>query len=295
MKSASLRPLLGALALGLAGAASAEPLFGLTTTNSLLGFDSASPGTVSSISITGLQAGEQLLGIDFRPATQTLYALGSTSRLYSLNTSTGAATQVGSAGAFTLSGTAFGFDFNPTVDRIRVTSNTGQNLRLNPNDGTLTATDTPLAYATGDANAGAAPRVVGSAYTNSFAGATTTTLYAIDANLDILATQIPPNNGTLNTIGALGFNTSDLVGFDISPLSGLSFASLTAPGGSSSQLFAINLATGAATLVGTIGGGVALADIAMAAPIPEPETYALMMAGLLAVSAAERRAKQRRA
>ena len=295
MKAFPLRPLLGALALGLATAAAAEPLIGLTTSNSLLGFDSASPGTISSVSITGLQAGEQILGIDFRPATQTLYGLGSTSRLYSLSTTTGAATQIGSAGAFALSGTAFGFDFNPTVDRIRVTSNTGQNLRLNPNDGTLAATDSVLAFAAGDANAGTAPRVVGSAYTNSFAGATTTTLYAIDANLDVLATQIPPNNGTLNTLGLLGFNTSDLVGFDISPLSGLSFASLTAPGGTGSQLFAVNLANGAATLIGSIGGTVALADIATAAPIPEPETYALMMAGLLVVSAAARRAKKRKA
>ena len=295
MTALPLRPLLGALALGLATAAAAEPLIGLTTTNSLLGFDSASPGTISSVSITGLQAGEQILGIDFRPATQTLYGLGSSNRLYSLNTMTGAATQMGSAGAFTLSGTAFGFDFNPTVDRIRVTSNTGQNLRLNPNDGTLAATDSGLGFAVGDANAGTAPRVVGSAYTNSFAGATTTTLYAIDSNLDILATQIPPNNGTLNTLGPLGFNTADLVGFDISPLSGLSFASLTAPGGASSQLFAINLATGGATLIGSIGGAVALADLATAAPIPEPETYALMLGGLLAVSAAARRAKRRSA
>ena len=36
-----------------------------------------------------------------------------------------------SAGPFgALNGTAFGFDFNPTVDRIRIVSNAGQNLRL---------------------------------------------------------------------------------------------------------------------------------------------------------------------
>jgi hypothetical protein len=222
------------------------------------------------------------LGIDFRPADHVLYGLGSTSRLYRLDPTTGAATQIGSAGAFTLSGTAFGFDFNPTVDRIRVVSNNGQNLRLNPNDGTLTSIDTPLAYAAGDVNAGATPRVVGSAYTNNFAGATTTTLFAIDANLDILATQSPPNAGTMNTVGALGFNTSDLVGFDISPLTSVSFASLTSPTGA--QLFTINLWTGAATLLGTIGLNVTLADISVAAtPIPEPETYVLIAVGLLAL------------
>ena len=72
----------------------------------------------------------------------------------------------------------------------------------------------------------------------------------------------PPNNGTLNTVGALGFNTSDLVGFDISGASGVAFASLTTPAGNFSQLFTINLATGAATLVGNIGGGIPLVALA---------------------------------
>jgi hypothetical protein len=296
MRAFLFRPLACLFALALSATASAEGLVGLTTTNRLVAFDSATPGSiVASIAITGLQANETILGIDFRPANHVLYGLGSTSRLYSLDPTTGAATQIGSAGAFTLNGTAFGFDFNPTVDRIRVVSNNGQNLRLNPNDGTLAATDTALAYAAGDVNASATPRIVGSAYTNNFAGATTTTLFAIDANLDVLATQNPPNAGTMNTVGALGFNTSDLVGFDISPLTGVSFASLTAPAGGTSQLFTINLGNGAATLVGTVGLNVTLADISVAAtPIPEPETYALIAAGLLALRVVALRRQRRR-
>ena len=265
--------------------AQAELLTGLTTTNVLETFDSAAPGTiVTSVGVTGLQAGETILGIDLRPATGGLYALGSTSRLYLINPTTGTATQVGSAGAFTLSGTAFGFDFNPTVDRIRVTSDAGQNLRLNPNDGTLTATDTALAYAAGDPNAGATVRIVGSAYTNNVAGAISTTLFAIDSNLNILATQgsptISPNTGQLFTRGGLGFDTSDLVGFDISGLSGVAFASLTAPGAAGSQLFTIDLTTGAGTLVGTIGGGVPLTGLASAVGVPEPGTLLLSVVGL---------------
>lgn len=205
-----------ALLLGGAGPIYAGTIFGLTSTNTLIRFDSATPGAVTTIgAITGLQAGEGLLGIDFRPANLLLYGLGSTSRLYTINTATGAATQVGSAGAFTLTGTSFGMDFNPTVDRIRVVSDADQNLRLNPNDGTLTATDGVLAYAGLDPNSSINPNVVGSAYTNNFAGATTTTLYGIDSNLDILVIQNPPNAGTLNTVGPLGFNVTDRVGFDI--------------------------------------------------------------------------------
>jgi len=279
----------GALCAG-APMASAELVTGLTVTNTLVTFDSATPGAVSApVAITGLGAGEFLVAIDRRPATGQLYGLGSASHLYGINAVTGAATQVGSSGAFTLSGTAFGFDFNPTVDRIRVTSTTTQNLRLNPNDGTLAATDSALAYAAGDPNVGATPRIVGSAYTNNFSGATTTTLYDIDSNLDILATQNPPNNGTLNTVGALGFNTSDLVGFDISGLTGTAFASLTAPGAATSSLFTVNLATGAGTLVGTIGASVALLDIAVTAAVPEPSITISTTLGLVVLAFALRR------
>src|SRR5262249_44051896 len=140
-------------------------------------------------------------------ATRQLYALGSTSRLYVVNTFTGNATLVG-AGPFTptLNGTSFGFDFNPTVDRIRIVSDADQNLRLNPATGGAGIVDTALAYAVGDPNAAQNPFIGASAYTNNFAGAAATTLYGIDAALDILVIQNPPNGGVLNTVGALGVN-----------------------------------------------------------------------------------------
>lgn len=292
----SLRTLgmLSAFGIGMCGVAHAEVLTGVTTTNQLVTFDSATPGTINtSVAITGLQAGESIQGIDYRPANGLLYALGSSSRIYQINTTTGTATQVGSAGSFTLSGTAFGFDFNPTVDRVRVVSDTDQNLRLNPNDGTLTATDTALVYASGDPNAAANPNVVGSAYTNNFAGSVLTTLYGIDSSLDILAIQNPPNAGVLNTVGALGFNTSNLVGFDVSGLTGTAFASLTAPGGNASQLFTINLGTGAATLVGTIGGGVPLGGLSaqVGAAVPEPGTWLMLLFGFGLMGMTLRRAR----
>ena len=254
---ALLMLILGPLVLGWSRA-EAESLTGLTTTGNLVTFDSATPGTIdTSVAITGLQAGETLLGIDRRPANGLLYGLGSTSRLYTINTTTGLATSVGATPfAPALSGTAFGFDFNPVPDRIRVVSTDTSNFRLNPNDGTLAGTDTPLSYAAGDSGAGLTPRVVGSAYTNNFNGTAVTTLFGIDSNRDVLVMQggpngMPsPNGGVLTTIGAgLGFNTSDLVGFDISGITGVAFASLTPPTGGASQLFTIDLTTGAATLV----------------------------------------------
>ena len=230
--------------------------YGLTNTNQLVRFNTARPNTIlSTTAITGLQGGENLLGIDFRPANGQLYGLGSTSRLYTINPSTGAATQVGASGLFTLTGTDFGFDFNPTVDRIRVVSNTGQNLRLNPNDGTLAATDTPLNPGT--------PQVTAAAYINNFAGATVTTLYDIDSGNDTLYTQNPPNNGTLVPVGALGIDITSVNGFDIAAGNNTALAAVQLTGGTSSQLYAINLTTGAASFVGPIGGGVPLRGLAL--------------------------------
>lgn len=229
-----------------AGSANAATAFGVNAANQLVRFDTATPGTVVNIgTITGVQAGETIVGIDFRPFNGQLYALGSTSRLYTINLTSGAATQVGTAGAFTLSGTDFGFDFNPTVDLIRVVSNTGQNLRLNPNTGALAATDTPL-------NPGV-PNVNAAAYTNNFAGATSTTLYDIDTTTNSLYTQNPANNGTLQLVGPLGVISTSSNGFDISSFGGPAFAALTV--GGVSGLYTINLGTGTATLVGVIGGG----------------------------------------
>jgi hypothetical protein len=293
---AGLAMALGSLALG-AGRAEAESLTGLTTTGNLVTFDSASPGTIgSSVAITGLQTGETLLGIDRRPANGLLYGLGSTSRLYTINTTTGVATSVGATSfAPALTGTAFGFDFNPVADRIRIVSTDSTNFRLNPNTGTLAATDAPLANAAGDSGAGLTPRVVGSAYTNNFDGTALTTLYGVDSNRDVLVMQggpdgtPSPNGGVLTTIGAgLGFDTSDLVGFDISGTSGVAFASLTPPTGGASQLFTIDLTNGTATLVGSIGGGPTLTGLAAgvgSATVPEPAGVALLGIGVLGLIA----------
>lgn len=243
------------------GSTSNFVVYGLTTGNNLVRFNSSRANTIlSSVPITGLQGGENLLGIDFRPATGQLYGLGN-SRIYTINTNTGAATLVGGL-TTPLVGTNFGFDFNPVPDRIRITSDLEQNLRANPNDGT-NVVDGVLAYAVGDPNAVQNPNIVASGYTNSFAGSTVTTLYNIDSGLGILAIQNPPNNGTLNTVGNLGLNITGEAGLDIHPGNNTALAALQVQGSTNSALYTINLTTGRATILGPIGGGAVIRDIAI--------------------------------
>ena len=242
----------------------AVTLFGVTTNNQLISFDSATPGTTSStVAITGLGPGETILGIDFRPATGQLYALGSNSRLFTINLTTGAATQVGSSGAFRLDpATGFGFDFNPVTDRIRVVSASGQNLQLDPNTGALSAEDPGLNPRM--------PNVTGAAYSNNVAGATSTVLYVIDTFDDTLNQQNPAT-GVIIPIGFLGVDASDINGFDIGS-GNQAFAALTVtPGGSG--LYSINLTTGAATRIGNIGNGstsLTGLSILISGPTPPP-------------------------
>src|SRR5688500_8848265 len=135
----------------------AEQLVGLTLTRDLIFFDSATPGTIQqTVPVTGLQSEEELIGIDYRPSDRLLYGIGTTHRLYRIDVSTGVATVIDQFDTRHI-GASFGFDFNPTVDRLRVTSNTGQNLRINPFTGQIAAVDAPLAYAIGDPNSGATP------------------------------------------------------------------------------------------------------------------------------------------
>lgn len=274
---------------GLAIAAPRKPrAFAVTSSNKLISFPAGQPAKVTVIqSISGLAIGEDVLALDFRPATNELYALASTSRLYRIDTTTAVATLVAAA-SFNppLAGLAFGMDFNPTVDRIRVVSDAEQNLRLHPVTGAVAGTDSALAFDPSDSKVGQDPAIVASAYTNDFPGSSVTTLYGIDANSDSLVLQgstngapVSPNAGTLFTVGALGVDTGELAGFDISDLGG-ALATLTVPGATSTQLHRLNLATGASTLVGTIAGGETIRGFAIE-PVQLPRLYALTASGRL--------------
>ena len=273
----------------------AEQIVALTASNQLVTFDSATPGALqSTVTISGLLSGDALVGIDLRPSNNTLYgfAVGSAAggpasgvgKVYSINRATGAATLSATLSAdpadatpptpyASVSGTYFGVDFNPVADRLRVVSDTGQSLRINVATG-LTQLDGVLAYAAADANAGTTPQVYASAYTNSVAGAASTSLYNLDGAIGTLVTQAPPNDGTLNTVAIVDGIVSPDSAFDISGQTGTGFVVLDG-----ATLSTINLSTGAINQLGAIGVVSSIADIAVL-PVPEPSSALILFASL---------------
>lgn len=231
---------------------------GLSADNQLVQFNPLTPTTTTRTTITGLAASEKIVGIDYRLRTTTtksgqLYGLSNLGNLYTIDTSTGVATgrlalkanAADTTAPFAgLDGTKFAVDFNPAADRLRVISNTGQNLRIDVDTGDTT-TDGTISGVTGAV-------VSGAAYTNSFqrSSAGTTMLYDIDQTNNQLLLQNPPNDGTVSAIGALGVSLGANGSLDIAGGSnGLVL------GTNGSALYRINLTSGAATtLADKIGG-----------------------------------------
>jgi Domain of unknown function (DUF4394) len=239
---------LTAVAVVSALAAPAEQL-ALTDDNTLVRFDANHPSETEQVKVSGISG--TLLGIDYRPANGLLYGVTNANNIYTLDPATGVATLVCTLTVAFDGDLRSGVDFNPQSDRLRLVASTGQNLRVHADIGAA-ATDGALTYAATDQHFGTKPHIVAVAYTNSVAGAPSTQTFDIDADLDVLVLQEPPNDGILVTVGPLGVDFGPLGGFDILT-DGTGTNSAFAVSGAT--LYGIDLATGAATPLGTIGKG----------------------------------------
>lgn len=270
----SIAALFAAQLMSLAGAAPALAngkglgMYAITSDQRLVFFREGRPSRAREIGPIQLSGDTRLVGIDFRPATGALFGLGDQSGVYEIDTQTGAATLRSSLTVngvpLALAGTSFGVDFNPTVDRLRVVSDSGQNLRVNVDTGATT--EDPALN-----NAGVtATGITAAAYTNNDADPNTaTTLFDLDAALDQIAIQAPPNAGTQNATGKLGLDVAPEIGFDIysvidddgTTAGARAFATITTD---RTRLYAINLLTGRARLVGAFREELRLTGLAIA-------------------------------
>ncbi len=240
---------------------------GLTSDQRLVCFNERSPDQATNIgTVTGLTGGDStLIGIDYRVQNRRLYGVGNAGGIYLLDVSNASAIFVNRL-SVALSGASFGVDFNPVADRLRIVSDTGQNLRHNVNAGGVTVTDAALNYAVGVTALG----VVGAAYTNNDLDPTTnTTLYDLDSNLDQISVQSPPNNGSLVANGKLTVDATAVAGFDTysTVRNGVtvdvqSLASIKTADGAT-KLYSINVPTGKATSRGSFTPENRVIDIAI--------------------------------
>jgi hypothetical protein len=240
-----------------------ETVYAVTDGAELIQFNAGAPQKILSRKpLTGLPANDWIAGIDFRVSRGVLFALTASGRLFTLDTATGALQPVGSLPPVLIQGGAIGMNFNPVADRIRVVTDTGQNLRLHPETGALAATDPPLAYAAGDPRQGQVPHVSAAAYTYNKQNDKLTTNYAIDRMAGVLVTQgtvegvqpaVSPNTGQLRSVGALGTGPLTAAALDIADTDNTALAALRQNG--KTRLHLVNLATGQATVLGTVGDG----------------------------------------
>jgi hypothetical protein len=271
-----------AAALLAATPASAVTLIGLTSANEIATIDTNNVAGATRVGITGLAAGDRFVGIDLRPSNNMLYGISLSQGLYTIDAMTGAATLVTALSSPIVNGTlGWGMDFNPVADyaggtSLRFVSSTGGNFAINASTGVV-----------GNAANTIAAGFTAVAYNNSVplagAGPASTALYYINSTNDTLSVATSAfNTPTITTVGALGVDVLRANGFEIAP-DGMAYAALNLDAGSSltTGLYRIDLGTGAASYIGEFNG--TLSGLAIQ-PVPEPATWALMVAGAALVA-----------
>ncbi|MFD9194136.1 DUF4394 domain-containing protein [Streptomyces phaeochromogenes] len=263
---------IAALVVATPGTSHAAPprllAFGISADGTLMAaFNTDDPGTLNWFKrIDGLVGDTAVVGLDFRVQNGLLYLVGNKGGIYTVQIPPAVpnplVTKVSQL-SVPLQGTNFGVDFNPAADRLRIISDTGQNLAHNLANSS-TATNTPLTT-----DGATTHGVTGAAYTNNdLNSATATTLFDINTTSDQVVIQSPPANGLLVPTGSLGFDAGVNAGFDIfsdlsagKTISNTAFATLTPAGASTSTFYTVDVLTGATTSVDQFP--IAITDVAV--------------------------------
>ncbi len=276
-----------------AGNAGAVSLVALSNNNQIGTFDSSSASIDLSTfnTITGTAPGEYFVGIDLRPSDNMIYGISTDNKIYTVDASTGVSSFVTDlSNSIVDSNKTYGLDINPVADRtpnasIRLVSSSGDNYGINATTGAVTVATsiaagfTAVSYRNSDAS------------TPDIAPASTE-LYYVNSTTDNLASAPGTfNNPTISVDGPLGVDVLSSNGFEITS-TGRAFAAFNVDSHAlRTGLFTVDLDNGAATQTGLFIGTINGLTSAPVSAIPEPETYALFLAGLGLMGFVARRRK----
>lgn len=272
----SLRlPLLVLLACAALGACDkSRTAYALTSTNSIIKFETDTPNTIESeAAVSGLDSGDSLIQIDYRPANKAMYGLTAKNFVVSVNPDSGAVSKLAST-AFTPPTTLVTpvvMDINPVGDYLRIIDYAGSSTGRTNNfrvafDGVTVTPDytaaTPaLYYNDNDTNSGEVPQLASIAHSNNVSGATASTLYGLDITTQSLVTIA--TSGQLKTVANCGHSfIAGNAGFDIVPDSDQAFAAI----GSASEnavFYKVNLSDCNLDRVDEIGGSRRILSLAV--------------------------------
>ncbi|MFN4251201.1 DUF4394 domain-containing protein [Deinococcus sp.] len=241
--------------------------YGLSSDGKLVTFGMGNPdASYVTQNIAGLGS-DTLVDLDVRNTDNMLYGVATSGKVYKISPVNGAVT----LDSTIANATVVAADFNPAANRLRVIGTNGKNFRH-----TLVATPVPATTGTTDDGAFVNPdgtinvNLVAAAYTNSFdnsstgaiATGTPTTLYTIDGNADtLIMNTVGPQFNTLVTVGKLNVDVmAGMTGFDIA---GANSAYLSSVSGNDTNLYTVNLTTGATTALSVKLSGIKLKSIAL--------------------------------
>ncbi|MDO9380964.1 MAG: DUF4394 domain-containing protein [Nocardioidaceae bacterium] len=255
-------------ASALTAPASLDPgirVVGLTQDGKITSVDTGRDRASTPKAIRGLSSGDRVVGIDYRPAVDKLWGVAltpaKTLKVFKISAATGRTysrsfLRDADGDKITSGASSYGVDFNPTVDRMRIVSSSGENYRVNVATGETTV-DGRLKLAAGSGT----PRVVSAAYANSIKGATETALYDLEITSNRIHTQAPPNDGTLNAGARLARDIRATTAFDIATVGGRDTALVSNTSRGQTKIYRVNLDRGTVTGTSSIADR-AIVDLA---------------------------------